>query len=144
MLTGCWAFAWARQWLAKVKSTPLNRLKTFGRAGIVGVDAPAIDDDAAGDRDAVGLRAERLAVRGSRLQCPDASRPALSAGVAARRRHLNLARIGRGGENRIQFFTDHAFDVRRGLGRRRVALFGPHEFRPRRAAVGKPASRKRK
>src|SRR5207237_7778242 len=122
----------------------LDRLIAFGCAGVVGVNAPAVDDDAAGYRDAVGLRAQGLAVRGCELQGPDAGRPVLSVEVAMRRRYLNLGRIGRGGEHRIKLFAEHLLDVGRRVGWGRVALLGPHEFRHRRTAIGNPASRKRK
>src|SRR5882762_257079 len=59
-----------------LKSTPLDRLVAFRQAIVVIIDAPAVEDDAAGDRDAVGLRAHRFAVRGSQLQRPDERGPA--------------------------------------------------------------------
>src|SRR3984893_8524872 len=121
----------------------LDRLIAFGCAAILGLDAAAIDDDAARDRDAVGLRAERLAVGRRQLQGPDAGGPALSAEVAARRRYLNLPGIGRSREHRIELFANHLLDVRWRLGRRRFALLGPHELRDRRTAVRPSARRER-
>src|SRR5438128_2169806 len=56
-----------------------DRFVAFRFAVVVGLDAPAVDDSAAGDRDAVGLRTQRFAVRGCELQRPDAGGPALAA-----------------------------------------------------------------
>src|SRR5258707_15645158 len=74
------------------RAHPLNRLVALGGAGVVGLDAPPVDDRAAADCDAIGLRAQRFAEGGRQLS-PDARRPARSLKVAARRRDLHLARV---------------------------------------------------
>src|SRR5258708_32626254 len=70
----------------------LNRLVALVCAGVLGLDAPPVDDHATADGDAIGLGTQRFAHRRGKLR-PDARGPARSAEVGARRRDSHLLRV---------------------------------------------------
>src|SRR5665213_1640358 len=61
----------------------------FGVAGVFGLDAAPVENDAFADGDAIGLGAQRFAV-GRRQLGPDTGGPAQSVQVVARRRDLHI------------------------------------------------------
>src|ERR1700694_709990 len=114
------------------RARALDWLVALRCAGVVSLDAQAVDNHAAADGDVIGLRTQRLAHHRGKLS-PDTSRPARSAEVGVRWRAPNLTRIRGGHEHRIQLFANQPFDVGWRLGRRGVAGFGARELRHRRA-----------